>query len=159
MKHVEIIHRSGLIILIDLEDLSLYNNQSWTINKDGYVYSTTPPYQFLHRVVLGYFDELQVDHISQNKLDNRKCNLRICSQTENSMNQPKKFGHTVMQSKYKGVHWPKGKGKWRASITFNKKRYYLGWFYSEIDAAKAYDKKAIELCKEFAELNFPNERY
>jgi hypothetical protein len=52
-------------------------------------------------------------------------------------------------SKYKGVSWDDSRKQWRASIPI-----FLGRFDSEIEAAKAYDKKAKELYGEFALLNF-----
>jgi len=58
-------------------------------------------------------------------------------------------------SKYKGVCWDKRNKKWGVTIQANKKKYHLGYFKDEIDAAKAYDKKAKKLHGQFACLNFP----
>lgn len=57
-------------------------------------------------------------------------------------------------SKYKGVCWDKSKNKWVATMTHDKKSIYLGRFNNEIDAAKAYDAKAKEICGDKAILNF-----
>ncbi len=57
-------------------------------------------------------------------------------------------------SKYIGVSWFKRDGCWRAWITINKKQIHIGYFNSELEAALAYDKKAIELHGEFAVTNF-----
>ena len=57
-------------------------------------------------------------------------------------------------SRFKGVSW--GKGKWKAGIQKDKQNYKLGTFEDEIDAAMAYDEKAIELYGEMARLNFPD---
>jgi len=59
-------------------------------------------------------------------------------------------------SKYKGVHWHKLHKKWAARITFERKQIHLGYFLSEIEAAKAYDRAAIKYHGEFAYLNFPD---
>ena len=58
-------------------------------------------------------------------------------------------------SKYKGVYWHKKDKRWQAQIGENKKRTYIGSYTNEMDAARAYDKKAKELHGEFARLNFP----
>lgn len=59
-------------------------------------------------------------------------------------------------SKYVGVSWFKRDSKWRAYLKQNGKQFHLGYFASEIEAAKAYDKKALKLFGEFACINFIN---
>jgi hypothetical protein len=59
-------------------------------------------------------------------------------------------------SKYKGIHWFKRYRKWSATIRFENKRIFLGYFQNEIDAALAYDEAARKFHKEFACLNFPD---
>jgi hypothetical protein len=60
-------------------------------------------------------------------------------------------------SQYVGVNFHKRHQKWCANICYDKKLRYLGSFSSEEDAARAYDKKALELFGENANLNFPNQ--
>lgn len=94
-----------------------------------------------------------IDHINNNKLDNRLTNLRISSHVLNAHNRSKKKNTT---SKYIGVSSYKSKDpnkKYRANITKNHINYNLGYFPNEIDAAKEYDKKAIELYGSYAQLN------
>ena len=97
-------------------------------------------------------DTRDVDHINRNRLDNRLCNLRICSHQENAYNIGLKSSNT---SGYIGVYWNTEKNKWCARIRINGKKKHCGYFSSIIDAAKAYDKKAKETRGEFAVLNFP----
>ncbi len=105
---------------------------------------------FLHRVVLDAPKGKQVDHINGDGLDNRKENLRICTNAENNRNRrPYPYG----DSKFKGVSWAKRDEKWRATIKMNGKRIHLGYFTREIDAANAYDAAAIERFGEFARTN------
>ena len=94
---------------------------------------------------------LVVDHINGDPLDNRKSNLRICTQHNNLFNQKRgnKFG-------YKGVV-KFFSGKYQAMIWDGKKNNHLGMFESKEDAARAYDKAAKELHGEYAYLNFPDE--
>lgn len=158
MKHLEINLNSN-IIKIDLEDLSLFEKYTWYIS-EGYAMSGGNPTILLHRLILGYFGDLNVDHINRDRLDNRKENLRICTACQNHMNKGKKT-HKISTAKkwspYKGVRWHKNKNMWMTDITVNKKTHYIGLFHNEVEAAKAYDKKARELHKEFAYLNFPSE--
>jgi hypothetical protein len=96
------------------------------------------------------------DHRDGNKLNNCRYNLRECNTSQNAANKKKLDGAT---SKYKGVSWNKRAGKWEVSIIARGAKYYLGKYDNEIDAAKAYDKKAIELFGEFARPNFINKGY
>lgn len=60
-------------------------------------------------------------------------------------------------NKYRGVSWHKETQWWRSRIGFEGKVLSLGCYKNEVDAAKAYDKKAKELHGEFARLNFTEE--
>jgi hypothetical protein len=66
-----------------------------------------------------------------------------------------KYKHKIKTSKYVGVCMPHDKDQWRAVIRFRAKTYYLGYHDIEEEAARAYDKKALELYGEKAKLNFP----
>ena len=79
-------------------------------------------------------------------------NLRLCTQAQNIYNALPRLNCT---SKYKGVYRNKKTNRYHAAIQHKGKKFYLGSFKNEIDAAKAYDKKAKELFGEFAYLNFP----
>jgi hypothetical protein len=57
------------------------------------------------------------------------------------------------EGKYKGVYHDKRHNTYDAYITFEGKRYYLGAYKTAVEAAKVYNKKALELHKEFANLN------
>lgn len=103
----------------------------------------------MHRLVINAPENKQVDHKNGNKLDNRRENLRICSNMENQRNR-----HAVRgSSKFKGVDYNKQAGKWRARIENADKSIFLGHFIEEIDAAEAYNEAAEELFGEFACLN------
>lgn len=106
----------------------------------------------MHRQILDAPDNLVVDHIDHNGLNNRRSNIRTCTFAQNCQN----IRSTARKSsKYKGVHWHKKIKKWAAQITCNKKSHHLGYFTNQADAARAYDKAARKLHKEFASLNFP----
>lgn len=89
-----------------------------------------------------------VDHINRDGLDNRRCNLRLASRADNNRNASVRSDST---SGYKGVgrNWM----KWKASIKYNGQDIYLGSFVDILDAARAYNKAALEYFGEFAYLN------
>lgn len=104
----------------------------------------------MHRQILNVPSNFEVDHVNHNGLDNRRCNIRICTSAQNHHNQLPYKNHS---SQYKGVYWSKAKKKWHSSIHSNRKRIHIGYCNNEIDAAKAYDAKAKELFGEFALTN------
>lgn len=89
-----------------------------------------------------------IDHINRNRLDNRMSNLRYVDASKNGQNKSKKLG---CASSYIGV--TKHKNKWRARINFKGETFRLKAFDNEIDAAKAYNAKALELYGPNASLN------
>lgn len=92
----------------------------------------------------------ELDHINGIRNDNRIENLREVNRNQNQWNRKKNKKGT---SKYKGVYWNKELKKWRVEIQYYGTPIYLGDFDSEIEAAKAYNKKCEELFKEYAHLN------
>jgi len=83
-----------------------------------------------------------VDHINDNKLDNRVQNLQIVSQRFNVFKTQGAYS-----SQYKGVSWDKNAKKWRTKIFINGKNKHLGLFIDEYEAHLAYQNalKNIEL--------------
>ena len=90
----------------------------------------------LHRLIMNYSGNMFVDHINGNGLDNRKENLRICTNSENNMNSIKRKKGT---SVYKGVSFDKSRNKYESYITINKKKIHLGRYETEEQAAQAYN--------------------
>ena len=85
-----------------------------------------------------------VDHINMNPLDNRKVNLRVVDKSLNMINRPKqKTSLKKYTSKYKGVF--KFRNKWKSSCAYKGKYHVIGYYDTELEAAKAYNKKIIEL--------------
>jgi hypothetical protein len=111
----------------------------------------------LHRFILDVLDDasVEVDHIDTDGLNNRRSNLRLASRAENSRNRRSRRGTS---SRYKGVSWNKNAKAWVANIARDGRMMYLGYFSSEIEAARAYDYEAVVLHGDFARLNFPEER-
>ncbi len=120
----------------------------WCIN-DGYAFNTQ--LGRMHRHLLKPPVGVMVDHINGDKLDNRRENLRLCTNSQNQANCKVARG----RSKFKGVVWQKTPwgGHWRSQITVQKRVICLGSHLSDLDAAKAYNNAAVLYFGEFAHLN------
>lgn len=105
----------------------------------------------VHRIIWlmthGAWPVNDVDHINGDRSDNRICNLRSATRTQNNYNQRissrNKSGH-------KGVSWCKQRDKWQVHIAINGKCTYVGRFKKLEDAANAYRKAAVSVGGEFA---------
>lgn len=150
--------RKGLEFLIDEEDLLRVSERLWSFHgSTGYLVSRikgTNRNEYLHRFITGAIKGQYVDHINHDKLDNRRSNLRLCTNSQNMQNCGKRKSN---KSGYKGVWLNKANGWWYASVRKDYKSYHVGHFRTAEEAARAYDLKALELHGEFASLNFPQE--
>lgn len=106
----------------------------------------------LHRWLTNADASLEVDHINRDTLDNQRHNLRIVTTAQNAANRS---GASKSESGFFGVWLIRTTGKWGASIGFNNKMIYIGQYDTAVDAALAYDRKAIELRGPITHLNFP----
>lgn len=142
----------GDYALVDEEDYERVMQYNWSAHSDGYIYAWKAG--LLHRFIMNPPDDAVVDHIAGVRHDNRKSQLRVCSQSLNSANRRET---TISgKSRFIGVS-PSWGSSWVAYITHNYKRHHLGSFPSEEAAAKARDEAAKKYHKDFARLNFPNE--
>ncbi len=152
----------GQIAIVDDEDYEYLSQWKWCAHydpKSKVYYAIRSSSRFLgkrnvirmHRLVMGNPENLEIDHIDANGLNNQKNNLRACTHVQNIQNR-KKYKNSA--NKYKGVK--SNYHKWMGRITSGGEQIYLGNFNTPEEAARAYDKKAIELFGEFANLNFPD---
>lgn len=131
----------GTEFMIDAEDTSLVEKHYWYINGNGYLFrrdAKTRELFYMHRVILGLTpdDDRVVDHLNHNKLDNRKCNIRIVTQSENCMNNIQRCSNT---NGYTGVRISKNGENFISKIEQGGICYELLKTHSIEDAAQAYN--------------------
>ncbi len=133
--------------LVDDEDYKWLNKWKWCVSKNdhtGRFYAVRRKKNGkqvrMHREILEVKKGEIVDHINHDTLDNRKENLRKCSNRQNLQNIEKECS-----SKFPGVRWAKWANKWRASIRIESKHIHLGYFSNERDAAKAYEAECRKM--------------
>lgn len=153
----------GTTAIVDDEDFAWLSRWKWHCNAQGYAVRTVARSERvggvtkkirMHRELISVPVGFEVDHINGDRLDNRKCNLRVCTRLENQRNQrPSKVGKS---SRYKGVFWHRQRNKWSAQISMRDKSTHIGVFATEEEAAWAYDDAARYYFGEFACLNFPD---
>ena len=137
---------------IDAEDAHLVEGMRLFSEKRGetfYVRVRRPKQRgggkYLHNLITGGM----IDHRDGDGLNNKRLNLRRCTQQQNNLNSRPKKG-----KKYKGVY--RARRKFYVQITSAGKTKSLFGFETEEEAARAYDKLARELHGRWAWLNFPD---
>jgi hypothetical protein len=122
-------------ILIDTEEYVRICNYCWSITSNGYAQARDcnefNSVVLMHRIIMDAPKGKVVDHKNHIILDNRKENMRLCTQLENVKNQLLSKANT---SGYKGVYWSTEKEKWYVKIGLNNKNLHLGYFNNIIEA-------------------------
>lgn len=160
MKELKL-NNSELKALVDDEDYERLSKFTWTLNTSGKSknarvcrsirkFRRTKTFPLSNEVMKNF--DLMYDHKDVNGLNNQKENLRPATYSQNNHNS---FKYTARKytSKYKGVSLRKENNTWRACIAKDNEYINLGHFKTEIEAALAYNKKALELYGDFANLN------
>jgi hypothetical protein len=159
MKEIELIGKrgAGKVALVDDDDYEHLSRFKWYALKGWNTFYAFRNIKredgkwrllFMHREIVNTPKGILTDHKDHNGLNNQKRNLRNCTNQENQYNQRARG----CSSKYKGVS-SLGRGKgWRATIKKGE-TLHIGSYRTEQDAALAYNKKAVELFGEFANLN------
>lgn len=149
----------GLFAVVDDSDyqsLSIYKWRAFLNPSNGKYYAMRSTYinkfgstMRMHRQITNCPSGMDVDHANGDTLDNRRCNLRVCTRSQNLSNRN---GSKTRKSKYKGVSFCVGRDKWVMQIQYDGKRIAKR-FDTELDAAIAYNAYAINLQGEFCRLN------
>jgi AP2 domain len=160
---MEIPLTQGRVAIIDPEDWPLVSPYSWHAKlENGELWyaatSVTDPATRdqvtlkMHRLITGAGPDEMVDHREPSQtLDNRRSNLRVCSNALNQQNTGSRNG----SSRFKGVSWSARKKKWLVQFRCHGQYHFVGYFADEEAAARAYDQALAPLAGEFARLNFP----
>lgn len=131
--------------IFDKEDYDKIKDYTWQPTTNGYCRSSDK--KSFHRIVMDCPEGLLVDHINHNKFDNRKANLRICTQQQNSRN--KKVSRNNF-SGVSGVVYVKNRNRWKARIWVNGVGIYLGHYKTFEEAVKARKEAEQKYFGEFA---------
>jgi hypothetical protein len=105
---------------------------------------------YMHRVIMKAPKGRVIDHINGQRLNNRKSNLRPCTEQQNLCNK-------ASRGEFAGIYRHKNGGKYYGRATKNRNTVHVGPFNDPTEAARARDRLALELHGEFAWLNFPDE--
>lgn len=137
-EYAELITDSGDKALIDISDIEELKQVYWYKQKDGYFRGkSNGKYILLHRFIMNCPENMVVDHINHDKSDNRKCNLRIVTSHQNSMNSSARKTNI---SKRVGVHWNKRDCLWYATIGYKYRHIHLGAYKKYEDAVHAREE-------------------
>ncbi len=138
----------GQEFFFDTQYLDLLSQCTWSVGNHGYLQGQLNGKMCLmHRVITNCPSGLQVDHINHNKLDNRLKNLRICTASNNQMNEKLSKNNT---SGTKGVSYYKRSNMWESYISVANKRIRIGKFLSYEEAVKARKSAEEKMHGEFA---------
>jgi len=147
----------GKFAIIDLDDVDKVKNYNWHAQKIRNTYYAVrienKKHVYLHHIVIPKKLHYQTDHEDRNGLNCRKNNLRYCTHRQNILNQAKHVENT--SSKFKGVCWSKWHKKWMAKIEVKRQQIYLGFYNSEVEAAKIYDQAVL---KHFGDFGITNNK-
>lgn len=154
MKKIKIKGRS-FFTSVDDEDFEFLNRFDWwglrgRTNNTWYAWTNIEgKLVLMHKLLMPGVP--YIDHKNNKGLDNQKSNLRPATCSQNGQNSRKQ--NKITTSIYKGVCYVTDRCKWRAKLNLEGKQYHLGFYDNQVDAAKAYNKKAKQLFGEFAKLN------
>ena len=134
-------------ILVSPEDIGLLKMHLFYIESNGYPRAKIQGKKVhLHKLILPEAEA--VDHINSNPLDNRRENLRPCTQRQNRMNSTLRCDS---KSGYKGVY--KVGNTYKVQIVRQGVKIHVGTYNTAESAAVAYNAAATENYGEFAKLN------
>lgn len=152
MKQVPL--TKGMVALVDDEDFERVMQHSWCANKVGKIWYAQSRIKgkavLMHRFILDVPCGKNTDHVNHDGLDNRRSNIRACSQSQNCANSGMRANN---KNGFKGVLANHKGRSWCARIRKDYKQYYFCGFKTREEAARKYDQVATEWFGEFALTN------
>lgn len=151
MKFIELTR--GCKAMVDDQDFDWINQYSWhcipgkrtAYASRCYTRNGKRIHEGMHTTIHGGD---MIDHIDGDGLNNQRSNLRLCTDSLNGANRRPNKG-----KRFKGITFMPSYKKWMARVQVQKKRFTIGFFDSEFDAAKAYNESALKAFGEYARLN------
>ena len=151
------------VLQFDPDELPLLLPYHWMLLKGGYAVTTyaeaidaSQPISrtnkrtktiYMHRLITKAPADMEVDHINGDRVDNRRCNLRLVTRSQNQHNAKVRRDNT---SGHKGVCWNKAENKWKAYIFLHNRMRNLGHFRDIESAIAARLSAERELHGEYA---------
>lgn len=149
---IPIYAKGGVVVayaIVDAEDGHMARHR-WNMGSRGYAVRSKKMEGrrtrlfLMHRELVGlaHGDPRVTDHINHDKLDNRRCNLRITDAAGNAANRTV---YRNSKSGVRGVHLTSRRDGWEASFNAFRIRYRLGTFPTAEEAELAVMRKRVEL--------------
>lgn len=151
----------GYVVQVDEEDAHLFVGRAWRAvkcNEKIYIkWSTSKSGKrvnvFLHRLIMNAPPRVLVDHRDGDSLNCRRLNLRLGDYVLNARNAAK-IRNRRTTSRFKGVNWHTKNKRWLCRIRYGGKQHVVGAFFSEVEAAYAYDLASLQFHGDEGRTNF-----
>lgn len=144
MRKIEL--TQGKYTVVDEEDYDRISKHKWYFDSSN-GYARNGGLGYLHRFILQPPKGKYVDHKDKDKLNNRRSNLRVCTNAENIRNSSVRVNNT---SGATGVWWRSDRNRWVAEIKLDYKKITIGRYKTKEEAVEARRQKEIELFGEFS---------
>ena len=142
--------------LIDEADIPLVKSYKWGFDgnyaRTSVVENGKLKILYLHRLIMNNPKKV-VDHLNGNRLDNRRCNLRVCTRADNVHNRTCK---PATSSGIHGISWVKRINKWHVRICIDYKQKHIGYYSNLNDAIEARKEAEKKYFGDFSPLNKQN---